>query len=282
MANPTHNLFVDDSGTKEYAEDKRYSITGGKTPYFVFGGMLLTPGEASVVTKAMRNFKLDTFGTPDVEIKANWLRIWHERKVRYLDKFEVTNDELTAFTDDVYSLLNDCDCKLVACVVNKEEVQQQYKQPHYAPAIAYDCLLQRVQQEMASYGGEAFVTIDAMDGATPRGHQYLDNLKRQHAKLKRHGSPLMGGMRFDRIGGQAFRDSKADERLQLADLVSYAVYRQFVDHGPDWENKDKKQLPVYEYFGRIASKFRNHAGRVQGYGIVKFPLNTRIHWGVKK
>lgn len=278
MAGPTHNLFVDDSGTKEYSEDRRYATTGGKTPYFVFGGLLLTPREAGAVARAMRGLKVSTFGTPNVEIKANWLRIGHERKARYLDKYGITDVGLTSFTDDVYDLINGCDCKLVACVVNKAEVQDQYKKPHYAPAIAYDCLLQRAQQEMRASGGEIHITIDAMDGATPKGRQYLENLRRQHASLKKHGSPLMRGMSFDCIGGQAFRDSKSDERLQLADLVSYAVYRQFVDYGAGWEDAGQEELPTYEYFERIGSKFRSNRGRIQGYGIVKFPLNNRVPW----
>lgn len=281
MAGPTHNLYVDDSGTKEYADDGQYKITGGKTPYFVFGGVLLTPAEAGAVAKSMRNLKLNAFGTPDVEIKANWLRIAHERESRYLDKYGIAADELRDFVDEVYALLNRCDCKLVACVVNKAEVQEQYKKPHYAPAIAYDLLLQRVQQEMQACAGEAHITIDAMSGATPKGRQYLDNLTKQHAALKKNGSHLMRNMSFDRIGGQAFRNSQNDERLQLADLVSYAVYRQFVNHGPQWEEAGQEHLPLYQYFERVTGKFRNDRGRIQGYGIVKFPRNKRILWGVK-
>jgi hypothetical protein len=87
-------------------------------------------------------------------------------------------------------------------------------------------------------------------------------------------------MVFDRIGNVSFRDSKLDERLQLADLVAYAVYRQFMDYGPNWE-KPAKPLPTYEYFGRLAPKFRNHKGRVQGYGIAKFPMGRRIPWRVE-
>lgn len=88
-------------------------------------------------------------------------------------------------------------------------------------------------------------------------------------------------MAFDHVGGMAFRDSHLDERLQLADLVAYAVFRQFVDYGPDWED-DSKPLPVYEYLERLAPKFRNHNGRLQGYGIVKFPMNKRVKWAVEE
>lgn len=39
---------------------------------------------------------------------------------------------------------------------------------------------------------------------------YLAHLEYRVTITLHHGWPLMGGMRFDRIGGQAFRDSKAD------------------------------------------------------------------------
>jgi hypothetical protein len=132
---------------------------------------------------------------------------------------------------------------------------------------------------MVTCEGEVHVTIDSMSGATPAGNQHLDNLRRQHESLKKRGSALRKGMTFDRIGGVAFRDSKLDERLQLADLVAYAIYRQFVDHSPEWEDPSKPLL-TYEYLERIATKFRNQGGRIQGYGIIKFPRERRVPWAV--
>jgi hypothetical protein len=64
------------------------------------------------------------------------------------------------FTDATYRLINEASCKLVACIVDKAEVQQLYgDKAYYAPAITYDCLLQRVQQEMIDCGGEVHVTV---------------------------------------------------------------------------------------------------------------------------
>lgn len=281
MAGPTHKLFIDDSGNKEYSPDGRYTRRGGgRTPYFVFGGLLVTPAEAGFINRSMRDLKLRTFGDDDVEIKAHWLRRSTERHRRYLEPYSLEPEELTLFTNAVYELMTGASCKLIACVVDKAEVQQLYRdKAYYAPAIAYDCLLQRVQQEMIDCKGEVHVTVDAMTGATSAGNQHLYLLKRQHALLQNRGSTLLKGMSFDRVGGIAFRDSKLDERLQLADLVAYAVYRQFVDHGADWED-DSKPLELYEYLERLAPRFRNRDGRIQGYGIVKFPMNRRVPWAV--
>jgi hypothetical protein len=279
---PTHKLFIDDSGDKDYRDDGEYSRTGGPTPLFVFAGLVASPLEASGIEQSMRTLKRQTFGTPDVEVKANWLKRPRERTRRYLEKYKITEAELTMFTNALYEIVSDADCQLVGCVVNKKEVQNLYgKSAYHPPAIAYECLLQRAQKEMASCDGTISVTVDHMTGATPAGNQHKLNLKRQHEILRKRGSNLIRGVTFDRIeGGLSFKDSKDDERLQLADLVAYSIYRQFLDYGPDWED-ESKSLEVYEYLARVLKKFWNRDGVVPGYGIVKFPMNNRVPWNAK-
>lgn len=280
--NPSHFLYLDDSGTKEYSPDRRYSLDGGKTPYFVFGGTLLTQRQASIVDQKMCALKLRCFGSASVEIKANWLRFPPERTRRYLIPFRLTDAQLNSFVNEVYELLS-CDlCLHLACIVNKAEVQETYhKSHHYPPSIAYDCVLQRAQQQMQTEDGIVHIIIDDMSGATPAGNQYRENLNRQHRLLRTKGSALRKGMPMDRIGNLSFSNSAADHRLQLADLVAYAVYRQFVDHGPDWE-KEVEPLPCYSYFDRISSRFRNQNGRVQGFGVVKFPRGGSVRWQLEE
>ncbi len=282
MVGPTHKLFLDDSGDKDYRDDGQYSPRGGPTPLFVFAGLAASPLEASGIAQSMRTLKRQTFGTADVEIKANWLKRPQERAKRYLDRFGIADADLTKFTDTLYEIISDADCGLVGCVVNKKEVRDKYgRDAYHPPAIAYECLLQRAQKEMAACDGAISVTIDHMTGATQAGNQHKANLRRQHERLKKHGSSLQRGFAFDRVeGGLSFRDSKDDERLQLADLVAYAIYRQFLDHGPDWEDPSKS-LDVYDYLGRVLHKFWNDNGVVAGYGIVKFPMNRRVPWTLR-
>src|SRR5262249_15887712 len=151
-------------------------------------------------------------------------RMPKERKTRYLDRLGITDAVLTKFTDELYELLNSLDCGLVACAGNKAEMQERYRTPYQPSAIAYECVLQRVQMQGCALPGKLGVTLDAMSGATPAGRQYQQNLRTHHERLRKHGGVLQP-MAFDRIGTIAFRDSRADERLQLADLVAYSVYR---------------------------------------------------------
>lgn len=284
MSAITHKLFLDDSGNKEYSPDGTY-VSKGRTPYFVFGGLLVRPEVAGKISVDMEALKAGTFGTPDVEVKANWLKRPAERRKRYLDPFHISDAALDHFINELYTLICAQDADLIACVVNKAEVQEQYglTSAWYAPAIAYECVMQRAQLAMLECDGHVHVTVDDMEGKSPKGNDWKENLKRHHKQLRANGSQLRRGMPIDRLVGEspAFRDSAHDDRLQLADLVSYSVYRQFVDHGADWEG-ELRPLPVYDYFSRLCKKFRSgEGGRIQGYGIVKFPLKRRVRWAVK-
>ncbi|MBN2308847.1 MAG: DUF3800 domain-containing protein [Candidatus Hydrogenedentes bacterium] len=274
-------FYIDDSGTKDYAAPgQEYGTAGGVTPYFVFGGLILGQRAAGEAHHKLRLLKQACFGRKNVEIKANWLRYGKERRARYLDRFQLSEEDVRDFVDKVYELILGTECILLACAIDKQAVQERYATPHYAPAIAYDFMLQRAQMQMHQRNGYVRIVMDDMAGATPHGNQYKDNLRRQHERLRTHGSPLMPGFHYDRIGGLKFSDSRSDERIQLADLVAYNVYRQFIEHGEDWD-RDSESLSTYEYLRRLAPRFcQDKNGRIAGYGIVKFPQIGKRRWGI--
>ncbi len=185
--------------------------------------------------------------------------------------------------DDYYDVLDGAELTFLAAVVDKVHMQEDYAKPWYAPAVAYEVLLQRVQNEVPE-GGEVSVTIDDMTGATPYGNQFKANLTRQHAQLRQRGSALMKGFGFPCLRGRPmFVNSAHSHLVQLADIVSYNVNRQFIEYGEQWEDQNLKKLPTYDYLDRISHKFRKDSeGRIQGYGIVKFPMRGRVRWCVPK
>lgn len=271
-------LYIDDSGTKEYAENPA-DYGKGKSRYFVFGAVLLSANDAALLSSQIIQLKLRIFGTDAVEIKSNWLRQPKEARVRYLDEFQVTEDELAQFVAAYYDMIRSTNLTLFATVVDKVHMQERYPQPWYAPAVAYETLLQRV--EMCLHGrGSVSVSVDDMTGATPKGNQYKRNLDRQHEALKKTGSTLQRDFRFDSVKGRLrFINSAHSHLVQVADVVAYNVYRQFTEHGAEWEDSTLKSLPTYDYFSRLVPKFCcDGAGRIQGYGIVKFPMIRRVPW----
>lgn len=273
--------YIDDSGTKEYADDPEAYETTGNSRYFVFGAVLLSGAAGSELTEEIVRLKLACCGSEKIEVKSNWLRIPHERKAHYLDPFGMSDSQLNSFVEEFYCLAEHAELTLLAGVVDKPQMQEEYENPWYAPAIAYEILLQRVVQEIRS-PDEVRVTVDDMTGATPAGNQYKRNLRRHHGMLRQSGSRLQKGLDFSALTGRCrFVDSAHSHLIQVADVVAYNVYRQFVDFGEEWEEEVRGGLPTYPWFNRLAGKFRQGpGGRIQGFGVVKMPLRRRIRWSV--
>lgn len=283
---PRFQLFVDDSGTREYDPNRNYD-TSGRSLYFVYGGILIEQDHAaSSFVPRLKELKINLFGVDTVEIKSNWLRIPHERVDRYLTPFGITEAQLTKFVDDYYAVINDANLMLLAAVVNKLHMQEKYATPWFANTAAYEILLQRAVKEIPK-GSTLSVTIDNISGKTPAQNEYRQLVSAHHEKLRKFGSSLQKSIKFDCVDGPVrFVLSHHFDAIQAADLVAYNVNRQFLNHGEAWETPPADgsgRLPTYEYFDRIAQKFRQDPhGRIQGYGVVKFPLLKQLRWRVKK
>ncbi|MCT0230964.1 DUF3800 domain-containing protein [Synechococcus sp. CS-1324] len=282
-------LYIDDSGTKEYTSTgQEYSLRGrGVSRYFVFGGILLSEVESGRLVEAIKTLKRGFFGTEDIEIKSNWLRNPDSCRNKYLNRYGKTAAQLEEFVKDMYCSIAERDLMIIAVAVDKVESKTQYgDRAWYPPAIAYELLMQRAVQEIRIPDSLA-VVIDDMTGATPAGNQYKANLKSHHAQLRKTGSRLQSKLRFDSINNDLrFVDSAHWNQIQVADIIAYNVYRQFVEYGEEWEGKglgDGDELPVYPWFEKLGSKFRSDSsGRVQGYGIIKFPMGIRVPWSFKE
>ncbi len=128
------------------------------------------------------------------------------------------------------------------------------------------------------------VVVDDMTGATPKGSQYKENLRLHHHRLRTMGSKLQRGLSFNRVEPSlTFVNSARSHLVQVADVVSYNVYRHFVEHGDAWEDSLSTTLPTYSWFERLGPKFRSDtSGRIQGYGIVKAPMRKRVPGRTRK
>ena len=120
---------------------------------------------------------------------------------------------------------------LIASVIDKVAMQNRYPEPWYPPAIAYETLLQRVDNEMDNRG-TVTVSMDDMTGATPKGNQYKKNLNAQHERMKKTGSFFLKNVKFQCIKGRLrFVNSAQSHLIQVADIAAYNVYRQLTDYG---------------------------------------------------
>ena len=278
---PTHVLYVDDSGTKDYsATPDRYGMRGCSR-HFVFGGVLINIDVAGQMTARIAELKSGCFGNASVELKSSWVRNPQMAQQKYLAPYGISPTELDNLLEALYQLILDTDLKPIAAVVDKVHMHEVYgTNAHYPAAVAYECLLQRAEYEMRRCGGNAAVRVDLMSGKTPDGDNHQDLIKTQHDYLRKNGSRLLRGYSFGRIEGEVrFWNSAKSNLIQVADITAYNILRQFRDNSSEWDDPLSKQVPVYEPLGRLLPKYCADAnGEVQGFGIVKFPRLASKKW----
>jgi hypothetical protein len=218
-----HRLYIDDSGEKEYGEKT--------SRYFVYAGVVLAANKEASIVGELTAAKQRTFGTPDVELKSNWLRIPREREKHYIKPYGVSDGELTAFVDWLWGWIKDSDLSLVAAVIDKTQMQARYANPWHPSATGYQFLLQRYQKHLERAGAWGQVTVDSMDGASPALNQWRDLLRNQHRRLKKDGCSITK-LRFTHVADELrFGNSARFNQLQIADLTAYNVFGQFRDYG---------------------------------------------------
>ena len=118
--------------------------------------------------------------------------------------------------------------------------------------------------------------MDDISGKTPQRNEYKRLMAAHHARAETDGSRLLRKVESVRIAFGSLEDplrfvnSAYSEMVQIADLVSYNVYRQFREHGDEWEDgSSARTLPTYPYFQRIVGKFLcDPENRLQVYGTV--------------
>jgi hypothetical protein len=272
MAPKTFRIYIDDSGEKEYGSNT--------SRYFVYAGVIVDRADEDAIVAEIDELKRAAFGTTDVEIKSNWLRIDRERERRYFKPFGITPARLDQFGEEVGRLMTSDRLTYLAAAIDKPAMLEKYPNPWYPSATAYQFLLQRYERHCADAGASGLITVDDMDGSSPKNNQWRDLLRAHHTRLKKDGCPLTK-MTFPNMPkAPLFASSKGLNLLQLADLLAYNVFRHFREHGDAWETGEA--MPTYKHLDPLLPRFRlGPDGVIEGWGIVKWPTAREGKWAVE-
>lgn len=259
----TYLFYIDESGQREYGRTSRR---------FVLCGLSIPVTDWQLLNNDVHTLKQSYFGSPAVEIKSSWLRNPTDCKARYLNRFGITEAKLTEFVDRLYHILNRPSICLFATVIDKVQMGEKYVTPQNPSSLAYRLIFERFQQFLETRDPPCYgvVIFDRIDDANFRTKGYENLLTRQHLRYLQQGTDFV---QVDNIvEGLLFIPSSENNFIQLADLCAYNVYRQFRDHGREWDQPTSERLPLYGYFERIVHRFYTGPnGLLSGYGIKKFP-----------
>ncbi|OGK08427.1 hypothetical protein A2767_05990 [Candidatus Roizmanbacteria bacterium RIFCSPHIGHO2_01_FULL_35_10] len=280
-------LFIDDSGSKDwetpYADDfvenppirDVQNLKFWRGNYFVLAGVHVSIETLASLNPKINKLKIEFFGTKHIEIKSVWLRNPQKRKKHYLDPYKISEDKLLNFTDKWYEIFekNKKNVQLQAFILDKRF----YKNPRqkFTPLqLLVQVLFDRIELHPSR---KCTIVFDQMDSE-------IKSVKHRHGEILKISNKEIDLGSFQKKYSHdppRFETSKNSNFLQLADTVAYNVYRQFVDYGDIWEDKNAKILKTYTFFDRITDNFYNQNGRIAGFGIVKVPSPNKVSWGRK-
>ncbi len=291
-----YKFFIDDSGSKDYLTPYSKEFISNpplfekyenfwRDNYFVLCGVRISQEEIGIVNEDINSLKTKYFGTHKVEIKSDWLRNPHKRKKKYIDKFNVTLEDLEKFGEDLYDLISKHKdkLKLLAVVFDKRYYGDKKRQSADGNPLAKcsQILFERLQY-LNTYHLVIFDQMESSLRIDKGNHGKILNVLRENAGMEK-----IYVTEYDKISDIKFVQSCNENFLQIADICAYNIYRQFVHYGREWDGKNKDKdgksiMKKYKYFDKIRCNFiyMPKDKKVCGVGLVCLPDLDKCQWNL--
>lgn len=248
-----HILFIDESGTPPGANKLR-------DRYFVIGGLVIPDTVWRKVHDALHGMK--TRRQLVGELKWRYFAASNDDAANPLRG--MTQQERNDVRSEMYSII--CSIKSIksmACVACIEAV---YEMPSVSNCddlyhFAYKPLSERFQYYLQDLSRTVGRTETGIIVADHRGIKSDARFRQAHERMLRRSTDFTSSYE-NLVEGLFFQPSDISTGVQLADLVAGAVWRKY-EKGDDY---CFKQLEP--------SLRKSPAGKIEGYGIVKFPKGT--------
>ncbi|GAG60095.1 unnamed protein product [marine sediment metagenome] len=284
----SYKTFIDDSGKKEYIDLYDFSNVHRSNEknrqfwldnYFVLTALVINNINIPKINRYILDLKLETFNTPFVEIKSDWLRNPNQRKKRYIEKYNITEEELDNFgwkISNVFPKFHK-EVKLIGVVFDKRYYKNRKENDPFCKTA--QVLFERIEFFINHLKSYSILIVDQMESSLSairgRNKELIDVLLNE----KKMEPTFVE--KYARIKNINFRRSRDENFLQLVDLAAYNILRQFVDYGREWEDRSIKQLNTYKYFSLISKNFVEKNGIIRGIGLCKLPDVAKRRWGIK-
>lgn len=245
-------LFVDESGSPPPLEKQH------DTPLFVLGGLVVPEDFWSKVAVDLRRLK-DHFGV-NGEIK--WRYFAPDKSgSRKHSLSHLTRDQKETLRSKLYEIIGAYRSIRLICVATN--VPLAYQLPYIKSAddlywYSYKQLTERFQyylQDLERTVGQRMNGIVVCDHRGPKDDTRLRELHQQLLAGRKASFSHYENL----IEGLFIAPSHLSVGVQFADMVAGAVFRAYKAN--DWR-----------FFNQIEASFRrSSAGKLEGYGLVKFP-----------
>lgn len=261
-----HLFYVDESGQRDY--------NNKNSRHFVLGAVAISDTDWREWNQKINAIKMDCFGTQQIEWKSVVLRQPDKCERVYLKPYGITRERLIEAVEQMYVLINEAPITIFAAVIDKRQMVSKYAHPVSSTSLAYEFLIERIASFLSRPGvqGHGMMVHDLIQESPGQAKSHQKEIADLHERIQIRGKTDYTNVEKI-IEGVHFLPTDQSNFLQVADMTTYNVYRQFADYWKDWdENVDFQAMPKYQFFERIVPKFFTApTGSLKGYGIKKSP-----------
>lgn len=243
-------MFLDESG------DHSLVKIDDQFPVFCLAGCIFDEQEYIQNSKAKIDaFKIRYFNTPDV--------ILHSRDIRKCNPpFNILlnpNTKQTFYTD-LDNLMSTLPYTVLASVVLKKQLKDQYHDPANPYMLSLEFLMERFFYFLKEHNDVGYISVESRD---PKSNTDLLTAFTENINNGSWGNTMhVAAEQYqEKIKSMIFVTKKQNENgHQIADLVAYPISKFCLD--------TDKPNPAFDV---IKAKFRNRAGKIIGCGLKVFP-----------
>ncbi|MBQ3311577.1 DUF3800 domain-containing protein [bacterium] len=246
-----HLFFLDESGTI-VPESKKH------TEYFIIGGVIIPEIHWHEIYKKLRDIKRQF----DIKSEIKWRYFSPNNCEEDNGMKHLTFEQKNNVRNKLYEIITSYkSLKIISTVTN---IKEAYKLPYINNQddlywYSYKQSVERFQyylQDLSRESGADFNGLVIIDNRLSCDDNRLRNLHHNLMVVNRDNYSNFNNL----IEGLFIAPSHLSVGIQFADIVAGAIFRKF-------EKNDDK------YYSLIKNSIRNRNGKVEGYGIVKFPKN---------
>lgn len=230
-------VYVDESGSLSLKDGQYYTISG----------VIMNEFDTQYIEETINNFKSTHFNTKDIEIHTH--DIW--RGTKAFEDFEEWKRK--AALCDLYELIRWFPITIISVIINKRRLNDASFAKWNVLNAAWTFMIERFDMYLDSNGQKGLFIVDSnMKRPDKEIHDIIVCLRKDGTFYHRVHHVLEQPL---------FRNSIDSIGLQIADSVSYAVYKSRLGH----YFEDFYDRCIYLHFRR------NAYGEVWGFGLKEFP-----------
>lgn len=280
-------FFIDDSGSKDYKNPYDKSLSDSLYPwssttkswlddnFFVLCGIYIHTDNMKIIDNEIKALKKRIFGTEYIEIKSVYLRNPKLRKRYYLDKYPVTEQSLKDFWDSLFTIISKYQntLKLITTIFDKRHYKNRSDSDKQPLLKSVQAIFERIEH----IGNDTHIVFDQMESSLSLekgNHKWICNVAKGNVWLSH--SYIEDYTHIKKI---EFQKSHNDNFLQIADICSYVIRRQFMEHWKVWL-EGWSDCGVYDYFDKIRCNVYTQFGKSVWYGLIIIPNFKKIQWNI--